>query len=188
MFKTLASLALAMTVGAGLLAWLEPRPANYAGDAALAGNPLLTRHLARQVVRSSGLSDSRIWRGVEIVTLAGTRQTAGGTLTASVPPENLHFVVGEDGGLRALPAWLQERDSASSTKMIRVGVVARRSDRRVPTSQWLTLRALLAELGEQTQAASLPVRLEPQADVDSGDAPPLRQHLHTLLVKDGLLG
>ena len=188
MFKTLASLALAMTGGAGLLAWLEPRADNYPDDPALAGNPLLSRHLARQVVRSSGFTAERSWRGVEIVTLVGTSPAAGGTLTATLPPDNLHFVVGEDGGLQALPAWLQARSVLASGRMIRVGVVGRQSERRVPTCQWLALRALLAELSEQTQAVSLPVRLEPVAQASSGEVLPLRQHLRTLLLKDGFLG
>jgi hypothetical protein len=76
-----------------------------------------------------------------------------------------------------------------AANMIRVGVVGRPSDRRLPTCQWLALRALLAELSEQThpESGSLPIRLGSLAEPEGGGTPPIRQHLHSLLLKDGLL-
>jgi hypothetical protein len=190
MFKALAFLALAMTCGAGLMAWLEPRSENFADGPALAGNPLLSRHLARQVVQSSGGRPWRPWRGVEVVALTGTGPTRSGTLTATLPPQNLHFVISENGELQALPAWRHQRTAGVSERLIRVGVLGGPSIRRVSTAQWLALRALLAELGERATSVSgsLPVRLEPVAVAGSGDALPWRQHLRTLLLKDGFLG
>ncbi len=190
MFKALATLALALTGGASLLAWLEPDPVDVAAASARTANPLIWRHLAREAIQKIDSAAASPWRAVEVVAVTDGGPARGATLSATLPPDDLHFLVAEDGRLQALPAWQHQQAADPSERVIRVGVVGRASEHHVASAQWNTLRALLAELAGQTRQSTgpLPVRLETDAQAGGAQAPPLQQHLHALLLKDGFLG
>lgn len=190
MFKALASLALAMTGGAGLLAWLEPKPHSSLNDPTLAGNPLLSRQRARQAVGSGDDAWDKPWRAIEVVALVHAVGPIGLALTATVPPDDLHFVIDEDGTVQALPSWTKRGAADGPQRVIRIGVVGSVPDRRLPSTQWLALRALLVELNAHAEATSgaLPVKLGTVPDPTGRQGPSPGEHLRELLLRDGFLG
>jgi len=192
MLKTLSTLAVCMTVGAGLLGWLEPTPQDYASGRSLLtdqANAALRRGLARELVRTAHLQPAA-WGGIEVVALGGPATGRGTMLSARTPPDGIHFLVLPDGRFQALPAWRNSRAVGDSTPVIRIGLSVDSTARRVPPAQWAALQALLVELVDQTRSGprALPVQL---SDADASRGPTteaLLEHLRSLLSREGLLG
>jgi len=193
MLKTLSTLAGCMTIGAVLLAWLEPTPQDYASGRSLLtdeANAALRRGLARELVRTAHMR-SAAWHGIEVVALGSAPTGRGAMLSARTPPEGIDFLVLPDGRFQALPTWRNSSPAGDSSPVIRVGLSVDPAARRVPPAQWAALQALLVELVDQTRSGprALPVQLAGADDDSRGPTTSaLLEHLRSLLSREGLLG
>ena len=86
MVKTLATLAVSMTAGGVLLAWMEPRPAEVV--AARDGYGLGPFQVAaRQAIGAAHEIEPGRWSAVEVVALAEVSPGSRRTLVATAPPD-----------------------------------------------------------------------------------------------------
>ena len=188
MFKTLACLAGSMTCGAFLLAWLEPTASDYAAGRVDAGNMQTVQVMARRVVESAGLPGGR-WNSIEVLPWAASASGSSAVLTATLAPKGVHFLVPSDGRLRCVPSWGDDSQPLANKHVIRVGVMTDNGStgETLPMIQRLALRALLAELLEQTRSAtgSLPVHVSEDAHGAGGASAAIERELHTLLAMAG---
>lgn len=185
MFKSLAVLALAMTGGATLLAWAEPRSDDYANGHSALMAPLIAQRQARAAV--GNLSSDKLTRvvAIELAWLPMSKLSAGAALTATLPPATFHFQVDAVGSMQALPLWKQSAVSEVGG-VVRIALAGDVNSGRVPTAQWRALRALLAVLGEKSgvPAESFAVRLTAASASPAVDG---LEHLQSLLLEDGFV-
>ncbi|MCP4248550.1 MAG: hypothetical protein GY778_15990 [bacterium] len=192
MVKTLVCLVVCMTTGATLLTWLEPTPGDYANGRVALGtqtDPALLRGLARRVVQTADARPHHRWQAIAVVGPARTTSPATGTLTATRPRDDLHFLISRQGRFQSLPAWQRQRSLGNDTGVILVGLAASDSEQRIPSAQWEALRALLEELRHHTDSLPkpLPVALAAGPDEDSSPASPAVRHLRILMTDEGLI-
>ena len=191
MFKALGALAVCMTGGALLLAWLEPAPEDYAAGGVALGDRAdarLLRSLARRAVRTTSSPPGKPWDGVELVAVTEGASSSAAALAATAPPGDLHFLIARSGRFRSLPSWRRQQAVSQQGRVIRIGLMGAPSSARVSTAQWTALRALLAELADQAGPipGDLPIRLAgAEKKLDSS---PFVRHLRHLLTREGLLG
>jgi len=191
MFKALGALAVCMTGGALLLAWLEPAPEDYAAGGVALGDRAdarLLRSLARRAVRTTSLALGKPWDGVELVAIREGASGSAAALAATAPSNDLHFLIARSGRFRSLPSWRRQQAVSQQGRVIRIGLMGAPSSARVSTAQWTALRALLAELADQAGPipGDLPIRL---AGAEKRlDSSPFVRHLRHLLTREGLLG
>ena len=192
MVKTLACLVVCMSAVATLLTWLEPTPGDYANGRVVLGtrpDAAWLRGQARQVVQTAVARPGHHWQGIAVVGPAPTAFPATGTLTATRPREDLHFLISRQGRFQSLPAWQRQRSLGSDLGVILVGLAAGNSDRHIPSAQWEALRALLTELRHRTDALPnpLPIALAAGSHESGQPASPAVQHLRTLMTDEGLI-
>lgn len=175
MFKTLACLSIAMAGSAALLGWMEP-PAN--GTLA---DPDLPRQLAAQAVAVDRDIAVAQWNVVEIAS-PPDRDAGGRNLSAR--PQAGHFVVSTDGTMRSCVAWKSQQRPSQKPATIVVTVEGASTHTQMPIAQWISLRALLAELFDRAGRGEygLEVRLDAAL---VNDAPGWTQSLRSRLAEDG---
>ncbi|HUU82856.1 MAG TPA: hypothetical protein VM243_05060 [Phycisphaerae bacterium] len=179
MTKTLATLAVSMTAGALLLAWLEPKPSNVLA-APFAYDRDTFKLAARHAVGAASDVQPNGWTAVEVLAVADAGLGRRGTLTATQPPDDFHFLVTAQGDLQPLAPWRRQRATADGQRVIRIGLVGDPRTTRIPDAQRNALRALLLELTEL--AGPLPVRVG-----NGRAAPPTHADLRTVLSEQGFL-
>ena len=165
MWKTLASLVVAMTGTAMLLSWMDPSapvvpPTGVSAD--------LTQHV-RSIVLQRVALNPELWYEIEIASAVSTPMAglhpavAGSLLAAPVPVEKHHFFVKLDGGLIRTSAWESQQFARNAPQTVRVAVVRRSGHAGMSPQQLVSVRELIDRLNSEicTQNAPLRVRLDP---------------------------
>jgi hypothetical protein len=184
MVKTLATLAVSMTGGALLLAWMEPQPSEVAGNRDLYGWGV-HQLAARRAVGAAVDVKPAGWSAVEVLALPEAGPGRHVALAATVPPDNLHFLVSPQGDVQPLAPWRRQQAAGETGRVIRIGVIGAAHAAALPVVQCDALRALLLELSDL--AGRMPVRVAgPQQDLLAA-GPASSQSLHALLVERGFV-
>ena len=141
-FRVLVCLAVSMTSGSVLLAWLEPAPPPM--DAAMA-----SARLAGQA-RSAVLACSKqvaLWRSVTLLPQA--EPADGMALAAVAAADVVHFTIARNGAVHAGAAWLTQSRLAD-TGEIRIGLngAMAQTNSAIPQAQCVALQALLGALND----------------------------------------
>ena len=145
MVKTLVGLAVSMTGGAVLLAWMEPQADDLAANRDLYGWGAF-QVAAHRAVASTGGIQPQGWSAVEVLPVADAGLGRRGTLTATTPPDDFHFLVTEEGDLQPLTPWRYQQAVRDGRRVIRIGVLGAPAGGKIPSAQREALRALLLEL------------------------------------------
>lgn len=164
MVKVLALLVVAMTITAALLVWIEPSSTS-AQDIV----PLLAAQQAERVVAFDvGVPEGR-WRQIEVAMFPNASAVRFSTLTAIMPRDRFHFVVGANGFIRATTFWLGQEGIGEPSDIVRVGVACEPNS-PVSFVQKLALEALLNELERQCSPPGVRLSVLVQNARDAGDA------------------
>ena len=150
MFRTLGSLAVAMTVSAVWLGWIDP-------SAPLSGDPPAFEVVLDQV-RSLVVEDVPIhkdlWQEVEIV--AGPGEVAGGALLAARADRGrCHFRIDLEGRVSRTPRWRSQEPLGDHCVIVSVSQADRHSE--MSRAQFDGLRGLLVALRDATSAQDRPL-------------------------------
>ena len=184
MVKTLATLAVSMTGGAVLLAWMEPQPGDLMAGRDLYGWDAF-QAAAHQAVGATGGVQPIEWSAVEVLAVPHAGLGRRGTLAATTPPDDFHFLVTRQGDLQPLMPWQRQQAAGDGRRVIRVGVVGAPGSGGIPVAQRDALRALLLELAGL--AGPLPVRVGRTGESLVGGAPAAHKCLRALLAEQGFV-
>ncbi len=156
MFKTLASLAVAMTATTALLGWIDPSP------------PLPTNSLSSEELRDLGqslvadgitLCDGR-WDKIEI--LAGSPADVTGSYLTATSQSTTHFLIDLDGRPTRTPSWTRQQAAGGDERSICIEVARRDDMGGMSRVQWEAVRGLVSSLHARLsdRQVDLPVLLQ----------------------------
>lgn len=160
MWKTLASLVVAMTGTSALLGWMDPSP----GISAAAPPPGELLDLARTTVAA----DINIARGFWTIVVIEAVPDAPGAMLAATDGRDVrhHFRIDTDGRPVRLQPWYEQRAADGWPQTIRIAVAQADADLPMAPAQWLSVRAMIHTLrdavGPTPDATELAVHLGQQ--------------------------
>jgi hypothetical protein len=181
MFMTLSALAVAMTVCALLLAWIEPK--TFVPSILTDTQEIDER--ASDAVDQVLVRAAQPPRAVRIVTASSlSDRPTPLTATAHSPRSSPHFIVFESGDVHVASRWDQTGRGGPDNLPIIIALSGTKEAETLPPAQWFGLRALLLALRTRLEAATGDSRL-PITSVSDRRSPTVAQSLRELLDFEG---